>query len=120
MASMISLTPSNVQVLRPMYVGNYVGLRPVVAGKSVCTMTTPKVRPLMVIRASSQNESSVKTSGQSNEECEANAVAGSFPDVPPFYRPSGPKGTPDVKPLVRAILLLEAKRKCAIIDIAGC
>lgn len=99
MASMISLTPSNVQVLRPVDVQSYVGLRPMTARRSICTMPAAKVRPLMVIRASNEQETSVKSSGLSLEECEANAVAGNFPEPPPPYRPSGPKGTPNVKPL---------------------
>ncbi|XP_020253257.1 delta-aminolevulinic acid dehydratase, chloroplastic-like [Asparagus officinalis] len=65
----------------------------------ICTVPAAKVRGLVFIRASSERETSAKSSGLSIEECEANAVAGNFPDPPPFYRPSGPKGTPDVKPL---------------------
>ena len=111
---MISLTPSNVQVLGPADVQSYVGLRPMTARRSICTMPAAKVRPLMVIRASNEQETSVKNPVLSNEECEANAVAGNFPDPPPFYRPSAPKGTPDVKPLVCLISLVEFEFKYVI------
>lgn len=97
---MISLAPSNVQVLRPVDAQSHVGLRPTMSPRSICMRPSLNVRPVMVVRASAENGTSVKTSGLSIEECEANAVAGKFPDPPPFARPSSPKGTPDVKPLL--------------------
>lgn len=97
---MISLGPSNVQVLRLVDAQSHVGLRPTMSPRSICIRPPMKMRPMMVVRASTENGTSVKTSGLSIEECEANAVAGKFPDPPPFARPSGPKGTPDVKPLL--------------------
>lgn len=104
---MISLTPSNVQVLRPVDIQSYVGLRPMLARRSFCTMSAAKVPDLMVIRASNEQEMSVKSSRLSLEECEANAVAGNFPEPPPPYRPLGPKGTPSVEPLVCVIYIVE-------------
>ncbi|XP_020264421.1 delta-aminolevulinic acid dehydratase, chloroplastic-like isoform X2 [Asparagus officinalis] len=114
MASTVSLAHSNCQLLRPNDVQSYIGLRPMTAQISMRTMPVAKARPLTVIRASNKQETSKsneqetsnsnkqetsKSSGLSNEECEANAVAGNFPDPPPFSRPSAPKGTPNVKPL---------------------
>jgi porphobilinogen synthase len=40
-------------------------------------------------------------SGRTIEECEADAVAGKFPDAPPPTRPQTPRGTPEIRPLVR-------------------
>ncbi|KAL0919163.1 hypothetical protein M5K25_011237 [Dendrobium thyrsiflorum] len=87
MASILSLTPSNPnpQVARRIDREKCVGL---------------KTRNLAVIRASSEQETSVESKGLSIEECEANAVAGNFPDPPLLTKPAGPKGTPVVKPLV--------------------
>ncbi|XP_020094573.1 delta-aminolevulinic acid dehydratase, chloroplastic-like [Ananas comosus] len=100
MASTISFSTANVQLIR---VGNdhsYVGLRPISPQSCVSFVRRAKANSSMVIRASNEQETSVKTSGRTIEECEAAAVAGNFPDPPPLYRPSGPEGTPLVKPLL--------------------
>ncbi|KAJ6814273.1 delta-aminolevulinic acid dehydratase, chloroplastic-like [Iris pallida] len=99
MASMISLTPSNVQLGRSLIDQRYVGLRRSRAQKSVSTKLTTMRGQIMVIRASNENGASVQSQGLSLEECEAAAVAGNFPPPPPVYSPPVPEGTPVVKPL---------------------
>lgn len=49
------------------------------------------------VRAVYEQISSVRTS-RTIEECEADAVAGKFPDPPPLHRPAGPEGTPKIDP----------------------
>ena len=100
MASILSPAPGNVGVVRSIDDKIYVGLRPLSTRTYVAVARGSKARPLAVVRASSEKEVSVKSSGLSIEECEAAAVAGKFPDPPPLYRPQGPKGTPVVQPLV--------------------
>ncbi|XP_064981637.1 delta-aminolevulinic acid dehydratase, chloroplastic-like isoform X1 [Musa acuminata AAA Group] len=99
MASILSPAPGNVGVVRSIDDKIYVGLRPLSTRTYVAVARGSKARPLAVVRASSEKEVSVKSSGLSIEECEAAAVAGKFPDPPPLYRPQGPKGTPVVQPL---------------------
>ncbi|XP_072957973.1 delta-aminolevulinic acid dehydratase, chloroplastic [Typha angustifolia] len=99
MASTISFSPGNVQLARIIDDHSYAGLRPLTAPRYVSIARRPKSHSSTVIRASNENETSVKTSGLSIEECEAAAVAGKFPDPPPLYRPTGPKGTPVIQPL---------------------
>ncbi|XP_072987192.1 delta-aminolevulinic acid dehydratase, chloroplastic [Typha latifolia] len=99
MASTISFSPGNVQLARIIDDHSYAGLRPLTAPRYVSITRRPKAHSSTVIRASNENETSVKTSGLSIEECEAAAVAGKFPDPPPLYRPTGPKGTPVIQPL---------------------
>lgn len=98
MASMITLTPSNVQIGRSIIDQRYVSLRSSRAQKALSKSTTKRDQ-FMVIRASNENETTMKTRGLSLEECEAAAVAGNFPAPPPVYRPPVPEGTPVVKPL---------------------
>lgn len=100
MVTMTSVTLGDVRVVRSVDVQSYVGLKPSTARKSVSLLRRTETRPLMVVRASREGDISVKSSGLSIEECEAAAVAGNFPDPPPPRRPSAPKGTPNVKPLV--------------------
>ncbi|RRT42811.1 hypothetical protein B296_00033574 [Ensete ventricosum] len=99
MASILSPAPGNVGVVRSIDDKTYVGLRPLSTRTHVAVTRGSKARPLAVVRASSEKEVSVKSSGLSIEECEAAAVAGKFSDPPPLYRPQGPKGTPIVQPL---------------------
>lgn len=100
---MTSLTLGDVRVVRSIDVQSYVGLKPSTSRKPISLLRGTNTRPLLVVRASSEREISVKSSGLSIEECEAAAVAGNFPDPPIPRRPSGPKGTPNVKllPLTR-------------------
>lgn len=60
-------------------------------------------QPLKVLRARSERTEGWPTTGLSIEECEAAAVAGNFPDVPPVRRPASPEGTPKIDPLVKKI-----------------
>ncbi|XP_019711227.1 delta-aminolevulinic acid dehydratase, chloroplastic isoform X1 [Elaeis guineensis] len=99
MVTMTSVTLGDVRVVRSVDVQSYVGLKPSTARKSVSLLRRTETRPLMVVRASKEGDISVKSSGLSIEESEAAAVAGNFPDPPPPWRPSAPKGTPNVKPL---------------------
>ena len=78
--------------------GSYVGLRPSTSRKLSFSVCRIRFRGEKSIRAS--DDRSVRTSGLTNEECEAAAVAGKFPAPPPFVRPAGPQGTPKISPLV--------------------
>lgn len=97
---MTSVTLGDVKVVKSVDVQSYVGFKPSTARKSVSLLRRSETRPLMIVRASTERDISVKSSGLSIEECEAAAVAGNFPDPPPPRRPSAPKGTPNVNPLV--------------------
>lgn len=100
MASILSLVPGNVGVLRSIDDKVCVGLRPLAPRTCVDVRRGSKARPFPVVRVSSDQDVSVKSSGLSIEECEAAAVAGNFPDPPPLHKPQGPAGTPVVTPLV--------------------
>ncbi|XP_020105855.1 delta-aminolevulinic acid dehydratase, chloroplastic-like [Ananas comosus] len=99
MASTISFSTGNVRLIRVGYDHHYVGLRLICPQRCVSFVARAKAKPSMVIRASNEQDTSAKISSRSIEECEAAAVAGNFPDPLPLYRPSGPRGTPDAKPL---------------------
>ncbi|XP_078443246.1 aldolase superfamily protein [Wolffia australiana] len=79
--------------------GSCVGLRLSTSQRLSFPLCRIRVRGQAVIRASDEGSASLRTSGLSNEECEAAAVAGKFPAPPPFVRPSGPQGTPKIAPL---------------------
>lgn len=90
MTSTFPLTPYNPQLVRGIDSQKCGGLK----------LSVQKTRKHAVIRASSEQGTTTERKGLSIEECEANAVAGHFPDPPPLTKPAGPKGTPVVKPLV--------------------
>ncbi|KAF3328816.1 delta-aminolevulinic acid dehydratase [Carex littledalei] len=87
MASTIFFSPGNVLV------------RPKVAHRTASFPLITNSRSFVAVRASSEQDGSIKTSGRTLEECEAAAVAGNFPAPPPLVKPAGPKGTPKIKPL---------------------
>ncbi|XP_078182343.1 delta-aminolevulinic acid dehydratase, chloroplastic-like [Carex rostrata] len=86
MASTISFSPGNVLV------------RPKVAHRTTSFPPSTNLRSFVAVRASSEQDGSIKTS-RTLEECEAAAVAGNIPAPPPLVKPAGPKGTPKIKPL---------------------
>lgn len=92
MASTVSFCPGNVLV------------RPKVAHRIASFPSSVNSRSFVVVRASSEQDGSVKISGRTLEECEAAAVAGNFPAPPPLVKPAAPKGTPKINPLVSIVL----------------
>jgi porphobilinogen synthase len=88
MASTVSFSPGNVLV------------RPKVAHRTASFPLSANLRSFVLVRASSDQDGSVKTSGRTLEECEAAAVSGNFPAPPPLVKPAAPKGTPKINPLV--------------------
>ncbi|KAM0941747.1 putative porphobilinogen synthase [Dioscorea sansibarensis] len=99
MASTISYSLGNVGVVRGIEDQRYIGLRPLTAQIRFHAVPSVKAQRSVHVRASNEQETKVKSSGMSIEECEAAAVAGKFPDPSPFVRPSGPKGTPVITAL---------------------
>lgn len=100
MASTISYSLGSVGLVRGIEDQRYIGLRPLAAQVHFHAAPSVKAQRSMHVKASNEQETKVKSSGLSIEECEAAAVAGKFPDPPPFVRPSGPKGTPVITPQV--------------------
>uniref|UniRef100_A0A1D1ZH79 Delta-aminolevulinic acid dehydratase n=1 Tax=Anthurium amnicola TaxID=1678845 RepID=A0A1D1ZH79_9ARAE len=99
MAFAVSTALSHAGVVGRIDDGSYAALRPSITRKSSFSVRPTRVQRHIVIRASDERPAPVRSSGLTNEECEAAAVAGNFPAPPPFYRPSGPKGTPQTTPL---------------------
>lgn len=94
MASTVSFSPANVQMLQA---GNWHG-HAAFGSCFAVPRTGPRLRSTAV-RVSSEQEVRAP-SGRSIEECEADAVAGIFPAPPPLVRPKAPEGTPEIRPLV--------------------
>ena len=100
MASTVSFTPGNVQMLQATNCHGHAAFGscfavPRTGGPSRVLSTA--------VRVSSEREAALAVrapSGRSIEECEADAVAGRFPAAPPLVRPKAPEGTPEIRPLV--------------------
>lgn len=100
MAFAVSTSLGHAGVVGKVDDGSYIGLRPSTTRKLSLSLCRIGARGHTAIRASEDRSASLRTSGLSNEECEAAAVAGKFPAPPPFVRPAGPQGTPKITPLV--------------------
>ncbi|KAL6603526.1 hypothetical protein ACP70R_043887 [Stipagrostis hirtigluma subsp. patula] len=97
MASTVSFSPANVQMLQARSTHGHAS----VGSCFAVPRTGPRLRSTAV-RVSSEQEAAPAVrapSGRSIEECEADAVAGKFPAPPPLVRPKAPEGTPEIRPL---------------------
>uniref|UniRef100_A0A0D9WTW1 Delta-aminolevulinic acid dehydratase n=2 Tax=Leersia perrieri TaxID=77586 RepID=A0A0D9WTW1_9ORYZ len=95
MASTVSFSPANVQMLQ----GRSCHSHAAFGSCSAVPRAGARLRSTAV-RVSSEQEAAVRApSGRSIEECEADAVAGKFPAPPPLVRPKAPEGTPQIRPL---------------------
>ena len=95
MASAVSFSPAKVQMLQA---ANCHG--PAAFGSCSAVPRAGRRLRSAAVRVSSEQEVRAPPSGRSIEECEADAVAGKFPDPAPFVRPKAPEGTPQIRPLV--------------------
>lgn len=98
MASTVSFSPANVQMLPARSGRGHAAF----GSCSAVPRAGPRLRSTAV-RVSSEQEAAAAVrapSGRTIEECEADAVAGKFPAPPPLVRPKAPEGTPEIRPLV--------------------
>nr|CAB3468948.1 unnamed protein product [Digitaria exilis]CAB3471376.1 unnamed protein product [Digitaria exilis] len=95
MASTVSFSPANVQMLQARSGHGHAAF----GSCSAVPRAGSRLRSTAV-RVSSEQEAAVRApSGRTIEECEADAVAGKFPAPPPLVRPKAPEGTPQIRPL---------------------
>jgi len=97
MASTVSFSPANVQMLPARSGRGHAAF----GSCSAVPRAGPRLRSTAV-RVSSEQEAAAAVrapSGRTIEECEADAVAGKFPAPPPLVRPKAPEGTPEIRPL---------------------
>jgi porphobilinogen synthase len=98
MASTVSFSPANVQMLQARSSHSHATF----GTCSAVPRTGLRLRSTAVrVRSEQEASAAVRApSGRTIEECEADAVAGKFPAPPPFVTPKAPEGTPEIRPLV--------------------
>lgn len=104
MATSIFISSTSANIVGGLGIQSQVKLRRPTDRHFLLAGQTFKPRRIMVVRASDRNDLPVKSSGLSNDECEAAVVAGNIPEAPRTpLKAAAPAGTPVVPSLVCVI-----------------